>query len=159
MSHLLRTGTHLTKLPNGHLALDIDGYGCDEDDADLNATYALAGYTDGDLTACASCLNSGAAGWNGVFTREDAPEQSCQYTVQAGAARSISGKVLTQGYITTVYWYQPNCWWLLRIECQGSGPGTDVWLGTKSFGNTPAGIYTEALLGTRCDPSANLTLV
>ena len=154
MGHLFRLGGgHLARKPDGHLANEDITWGCDG--SQLAACYKINGYSDGDLTACAACDNSGDPAWDGSVEITSAPPYDCSdpVTWDIEASKSINGKAIWGE--SRLVWMAGPCEWWFQIICAGGGLPY-VWFGKKASGDTPAGIYTR---DSGCDVTATLTVV
>jgi hypothetical protein len=125
----------------------------DEVSATLQAkVYRIAGYTNGDIGACAECAASGATAWDGTFT------WNTDLWREATSPLSIDGKVLD---IVAIYhksyiaYPDPGCWGLV-LAC---GDTVTMWWGFKAGGSSPAGVYTRRTgADGGCDTTATITI-
>ena len=140
MGHLLVTSSHLTKIPTGHLAIQIPWIDC----------YVIDGYINGDIECppeppnCTDGCNSfsgtlwdgtfrlslGPVGVWGVNTNRQVGSQSLSW-VASGIVCNPGSSVLR---------------WRLRVICN---PSLIMWGGRKAAvaGDTPAGVYTREAFG------------
>ena len=117
--------------------------------------YRIAGYSDGDLVACGSCSNRVDPVWDGTFP---AHSGSCSWEPAAVSGPSISGKLLDNtgvGVASGLYFNTLTCSWRMDVRCRAGGTRFDIWVGTKSTGSTPAGVYIRI---AGCDTTTTLTI-
>ncbi len=101
----------------------------------LTGEYRIAGYVDGDLVACAECLDDTNAPWDGIFGYIS----SCYWEIDVGGSySSIDGKLLDlpgENYMQL----NPGVAWEIKISCYSAV----VWQGVKTSGDDPTGTYTR----------------
>ena len=165
-NHLKKAASgHLMKTTAGHLVDDCPCYTCAELAALTNwqaDDYGLVGYNDGDLSACAGCMDDEGLliAWDGKFTNAVDIWPGCWKVVSGGAWVSIDGKVL-RTLRTWVGYSELTCAWELQIECYiGIFPpyNCSIWEGVKVVGTTPVGTYTRTA-GNDLTPTLDIEVV
>ena len=112
----------------------------------------LKNFTPGDLTGCPACLDDTNAPWDG-FWNQNTPG-TCNWIIDYGGTYgSVGGKLLgTTSQITLV----AGSKWTMKVTCLNGGEVT-VWEGEKTFGATPAGVYTRTG-GCDTDPTLEVEI-
>ncbi|MAX26879.1 MAG: hypothetical protein CMJ19_20490 [Phycisphaeraceae bacterium] len=136
---------HLLRKDNGHLIHD-----CQVEDAPCLCPQNLANSYAIDLNlleACPGCIGGNCTttvSWDGTFQRYSACNwiglNADQTSWPPGQCLQIDGKNLSN---TQLRLDPYNCIWVISVICFSEGSENTLWQGTKSTGNTPAGIYTK----------------
>lgn len=109
----------------------------------LAETYSIDSYFNGylDLTACVDCAPAvGLPVWDGVFTNNE----DCTWSgMIVGFAKEISGKEFQNFEGAFDLGLSPGVAWLITFQCGDVGTPINVWIGTKSTGASPVGVYSK----------------
>lgn len=113
----------------------------------VGTSWSITGYFDGMFSDC-GCVATVGTTWNGIMG--DFLFPTCAWRNLPTDGQLSFGKTISPGINL-----DPAVEWIFALKCN-SGPPITIWQGTKTFGATPAGVYTRT---TGCNVSpATITI-